>query len=72
MEDVTMKGDEVIRKLVFGAPADLMAMIYERERLREGPSWEEILRTAVTLGILTGEEARILLQYVGGQPRQAA
>ena len=67
-----MKGYDIIRKLVFRAPPDLMATIYERERLREGPSWDEILRTAEDLGVLTGEEARMLLQYVGGPRRDAA
>jgi hypothetical protein len=67
-----MKGYEIIEKLVFRAPPDLMASIYMRERLREGPSWDEILRTAEDLGILTREEARVLLQYVGGLRRDAA
>jgi hypothetical protein len=67
-----MKGQDVIRKLIFQAPPDLMAAIYERERLREGPSWDEILRTAEDLGVLTREEARMLLQCVGGPRRDAA
>lgn len=67
-----MKGYEVIQKLVSRAPPDLMAMIYKRERLREGPSWDVILRTAEDLGVLTRDEARMLLQYVGGPRRDAA
>jgi hypothetical protein len=67
-----MKGYEVIQKLVSRAPSDLMATIYKRERLREGPSWDEILRTAEDLGVLTRDEARILLEYVGGSCRDAA
>jgi hypothetical protein len=67
-----MKGYEVIQKLVSGAPPDLMAVIYKRERLREGPSWDEILRTAEDLGVLTRDESRVLLQYVGGPRRDAA
>jgi hypothetical protein len=67
-----MKGYEIIEKLVFRAPPDLMATIYKRERLREGPSWDEILRTAEKLGILTREEVRVLMQYVGGLRQDAA
>jgi hypothetical protein len=67
-----MKGYEVIQKLIPRAPPDLMATIYKRERLREGPSWDEILRRAEDLGVLTRDEARILLQYVGGPRRDAA
>ena len=67
-----MKGNELLRKLFFEGPPDLVSTIYERERLREGPSWDEILRTAEDLGVLTGEEARMLLQYVGDPRRDAA
>lgn len=67
-----MKGYELIQKLFFRAPPDLMATIYKRERLREGPSWEEILRTAEDLRVLTRDEARMLLQYVGGPRRDAS
>lgn len=67
-----MKGDELIRKLVVRAPRDLMAAIYERERLREGQSWPDILGVAQELGILTPEEAWELLQYFGDRRRDVA
>lgn len=64
LEGGGMKGNELLRKLFFEGPPDLVATIYERERLREGPSWGEIVRRAEGLGIFTREEARMFLRFV--------
>ena len=46
----------LFRGLIFRAPPDLVAAIYERVRRADGesPSWQEIVGAAQDLGIFTG------------------
>jgi hypothetical protein len=66
-----MREEDLIGKLIVGAPPDLLDAIYARCLGREGPSWPEIIRAVQDLGIFTEVEALAFLQLIADPSQNA-